>query len=151
MNYYGKKYPEITEADRASLEEQLTGIDEVKLKLRYLNEIKEEETRAEREKHFNDAIKGRVFYIERDGIIELILPYECTDWSLYNSCKVKRISTRIAGKSYSNNDMISFVVNDTQRVDSFNTNLIEATPKKIEQFKQQLHKLVDGYLKTFEI
>lgn len=152
MEYYGKKYEDLTINDKARLEAELKGYDVVKDKLRYVNALIEDKSFTERKTAFETNVKNRVFYRTHNGRIELVRPYDCTEFGIYNSCKVSRLSTTIEDVEYSRGTGINYYSKDTQRVDSFHSDLIEIKDKKtLDLIRETLHGQIDQLMNNFNI
>jgi len=140
----------ITEADRAGLEEILKEYDVIKDQLRYLSNLREQEFIEKQEKHFNENLKGNIFVFEDNDRIEVVKVVGCKDWSPYNSCRVIRLSSYKEGINHNSNSSISHTTKDTVRVDMLGDKYKLATPEKIEQLRQMLYTTVDKYLHDFQ-
>lgn len=154
MIYYGKKYPELTIADRGQLEAELRGYEEIKDKLRYIGALEDDELFKTRKEEFEKTINNRIFYRERNGTIQLVKPFDCTDFTQYNSCKVIRLSAHVRDVNEISGCDISYTPNDTQRVDMFNNKYgySEITDNEtLHIVGKLLHDQIDLLINKFKI
>jgi hypothetical protein len=109
----------VTEADIPAMEAEIERADALKRKLKQWADVKDQEYKDARERDFKERLLGRLFFWSdpSQGIIELVRPTGCKDYSQYGSCNAARLTVFTQGKSYRKFDEIRFKHNDTIRLD----------------------------------
>lgn len=154
--YNQKKYTDLNETHRAELEAELNRLEEVRDKLRYLDDKRQQVTEDTREADYNANIKNKVFIWVRDkGQFELVRAKTCTNWDMYNSCNaiiLKMFPIRYNSNSNDKEEYndIRFSEKDTIRVDMLGKELKLATDEDIENSRQLLYKQIDRYIQHFK-
>jgi hypothetical protein len=109
----------LTEADMPAMKAEIERADALKRKLKQWADAKDQEYKDARERDFTERLLGRLFFWSdpSQGIIELVRPTGCTDFSQYGSCHAARLTVWTQGKGHHPYDEIRYKHNDTIRLD----------------------------------
>lgn len=138
----------VTEADRPALEAELRRAEEIKRKLRSLDEAKSREIERQIEEDFKTRLLGRLFFRNdpSQGIIELVRPTGLKQFSKYGSCEAARLIVYTQGKCHHEYDEIRFKRNDTIRLDSFDGFRLVDVTHDPDLMRIKFDDVLKGYL-----
>lgn len=140
------KRQELEEVEK-EIENILSPLYKLQRKLR--DELNEEFKNSKME-HYARVAEGKIFYGNHstwsgfNDVTFLIKPISCEDWSSYNMCNVVRLEIRKNNKGTT----ISFI-EDTERVDSFETHYKQLTPDIASDISTLLSKEIGEILSNF--
>lgn len=111
---------------------------------------KDAEEQIKNKKEQFELIKDKVFYGDKQtwngfkDLVILVKPISCTDWGMYNCCKVVMFKM-----VFEKNELKVFCNQDSIRVDQFKTHYIPINKEILQNVNIQVKKYVEDFLSLF--